>query len=88
RPAAFNPRRKTENANACIPAARLIAPTATKHACMTEWFCAILATWSGGRIGRLPRHNEGDKKLPEKLLTLLVLILEIIKLLLEHFLGQ
>ena len=44
--------------------------------------------WSGGRIGRLPRHNEGDKKLPEKLLTLLVLILEIIKLLLEHFLGQ
>ena len=44
--------------------------------------------WSGGRIGRLPRHWEREEEMTEKLLTLLVLILEIIKLLLEHFLGQ
>jgi hypothetical protein len=55
---------------------------------MTEGFCAILATWSGGRNGRLPRHWEREEEMPEKLLTLLVLILEIIKLLLEYLLDQ
>ncbi len=44
--------------------------------------------WSGGRVGRLPRHWEREEEMPEKLLTLLVLILEIVKLLLEYLLDQ
>ena len=35
-----------------------------------------------------PPLGKGEKKLIEKLLTLLILILEIIKLLLEHLLDQ
>lgn len=39
-------------------------------------------------MGRLPRHWEREEEMPEKLLTLLVLILEIVKLLLEYLLDQ
>jgi hypothetical protein len=49
---------------------------------------ADFGAWSGGRKGRLPRHIEGEQKMPEKLLTLLALILEILKLLLEYHLDQ